>query len=303
MHRFSQVCFNQPALIQMIVFLNEGKFNLLIMTKPSFLRTPSRLLHSKISVAESGDEKGAGCWKLCFQSFCFSTTSSKILFAAGFGLLSWLVYATPGLATSAQDYRQMGLTYRNQERYPEAIAALQKAVDLEPENISGRVLLGWTQHRAGKSAEAADTLLQTFYLNPFDVPTLNALGIVYLVSGRLDAAVTAHTWAALLKPDNEIAYYNLSLAFERLKQYDWAVAMAREAAKLEPGNPHPPVAEAIAHWGNGDRPLAQSAYQQALTLDPRYNDPTFLEYLDEAGFSPDQIQRTKQVLQELRVKS
>ncbi|WP_225938172.1 tetratricopeptide repeat protein [Leptothermofonsia sichuanensis] len=241
--------------------------------------------------------------KRSFKSFCFSTTSSKILFAAGFGLLSWLVYATPGLATSAQGYRQMGLTYRNQERYPEAIAALQKAVDLEPDNISGRVLLGWTQHRAGKSTEAADTLLQTFYLNPFDVSTLNALGIVYLVSGRLDAAVTVHTWAALLKPDNEIAYYNLSLAFERLKQYDWAVAMAREAAKLEPDNPHPPVAEAIAHWGNGDRPLAQSAYQQALTLDPRYNDPAFLDYLDEAGFSPDQIQRTKQVLQELRVKS
>lgn len=177
---------------------------------------------------------------------------------------------------------------------------LQKAVALEPDNISGRVLLGWTQHRAGQASDAANTLLQAFYLNPFDVPTLNALGIVYLVGGQLDAAVTTHSWAALLKPDNEIAYYNLSLAFERLKQYDWAVATAREAAKLEPNNPHPPVAEAIAHWGNRDRAGAQTAYQQALALDSRYNDAAFLDYLNEAGFSPDQIETSKRVLQGLK---
>ncbi len=177
---------------------------------------------------------------------------------------------------------------------------MQQAVQLDPANLSGRVLLGWTQHKAGQETEAANTLLQTFHLNPFDVPTLNALGIVYLVSGQLSAAVTTHTWATFLKPDNEIAYYNLSLALQRLKQYDLAVATAKEAAKLEPSNPHPLVAEAIAHWGNGDRALAQKAYQQALSIDSRYDDAAFLNYLNEAGFSADQIQLSKDVLQNSR---
>ncbi|WP_421655937.1 tetratricopeptide repeat protein [Leptothermofonsia sp. ETS-13] len=225
---------------------------------------------------------------------------SRIFCVAVIVTFSSLVEVKPSIAaSSAQEYRQMGLEYRNQERYPEAIAAFQKAVELEPDNLSGRVLLGWTQHRAGQTMEAADTLLQTFYLNPFDVPTLNALGIVYLVGGQLDSAVAAHGWAAILKPNNEIAYYNLSLAFERLKQYDWAVAAAREAAKLEPENPHPPVAEAIAHWGNGDHVIAQKSYQQAIELDLRYRDSTFLNYLNEAGFSPEQIQTSQQILQSL----
>jgi Flp pilus assembly protein TadD len=225
---------------------------------------------------------------------------SRRIIIAGLAAVSGLLIAKPTGAASADGYRQLGLSYREQERYPEAIAALKQAVELDPENLSGRVLLGWTQHKAGQETEAAATLSQTFSLNPFDVPTLNALGIVYLVSGKLGAAVSSHAWAAILKPDNEIAYYNLSLAFERLKQYDWAVATAKEAAKLEPTNPHPLVAEAIAHWGNGDRYLAQKAYQQALDIDSRYSDSAFLNYLNEAGFSTDQIYLSKQVLQAVR---
>jgi Flp pilus assembly protein TadD len=216
------------------------------------------------------------------------------------GFLAIGLFAQPGVAVSPEQYRQQGLNYRQQERYLEAIVALKKAVELDPQNISGRVLLGWTQHRAGQQAPAAQTLSETFSLNPFDVPNLNALGIVHLVSGELAAAVATHSWAAMLKPNNEIAYYNLSLAFQRLGQYDWAIAAAKSAAKLEPNNPHPLVAQAIAHWGNREQALSHQAYRQAMSLDARYTDANFLAYLNEAGFSTEQIQLSRRVLQSLR---
>jgi Flp pilus assembly protein TadD len=218
----------------------------------------------------------------------------------GMMVISSLGLAAGGFAQSASEYRQLGLSLREQERYPEAIAALKKSVELDPQNLSGRVLLGWTEHKAGQQHEATDTLLESLRLNPFDVPTLNALGIVYLVSGKLDAAIATHSWAAILKPDNEIAHYNLSLAFERIQQYDWAIATAKAAAKLEPTNPHPLVALAIAHWGNRDIDQAKAAYQQAIAVDARYGDAGFLTYLDEAGFSAEQIQRSRQVLEASR---
>jgi Flp pilus assembly protein TadD len=222
----------------------------------------------------------------------------KGVLAGMIGAIAPMLLIQSGFTQSAGELRQQGLSLRAQERYPEAIAALQQSVELEPKNLSGRVLLGWTQHKAGQADAAANTLLDTFYLNPFDVPTLNALGIVYLVGGKLDSAVATHGWAAILKPNNEIAYYNLSLAFERLGQYDWAVAAAKEAAKLEPSNPHPLLAEAIAHLGNRETANAQTAYRQAIEIDPRYSDSSFLNYLNEAGFSTDQIQRSQQVLQD-----
>ncbi|MEX0270634.1 tetratricopeptide repeat protein [Leptolyngbyaceae cyanobacterium UHCC 1019] len=218
---------------------------------------------------------------------------------AGTGAIATLLIPASAFAQSAADYRQQGLSLREQDRYPEAIAVLQKSVELEPQSQSGRVLLGWTQHKAGQTPAAEKTLLDTFSLNPFDVPTLNALGIVYLVGGKLNNAIAAHSWAALLKPNNEIAHYNLSLALERVGQYDWAIATAKEAAKLEPSNPHPLVAEAIAHFGNQETSLAQTLLRQAIALDSRYSDPNFLIYLNEAGFSADQIRRSQTVLRSL----
>lgn len=199
-------------------------------------------------------------------------------------------------ATSASEYRSLGLSYRASERYGDAIAALKKSVDLEPENISGLVLLGWTQHLAGFEDAAIESLTQAVYYNPVSVPALNALGIVYLVDGQLNAAVYVHAWAALLEPKNEVAFYNLSLAFHRLQLYDSAVVTAKRAATLEPNNPHPRVALAIAYWDSGDRTAAKRAYRQAQNLDARYGDRSFLAHLKKAGFSTNQINTTQQIL-------
>lgn len=207
----------------------------------------------------------------------------------------FLLLTKPGLAVSASEYRTLGLSYRQQGRYPEAIAAMEKSVELEPENIMGRVNLGWTQHLAGKEQEAAQSLWQAIYQKPLFVPAYNALGIAYLVDSNLTAAVIVHTWAAILKPDNEIAYFNLSLALHRLKIYDLAIATANRAAILEPNNPHPLVASAIAYWDSGDKKTAKQVYARAINLDSRYSDRTFLAQLKQAAFSSSQIQIVEQI--------
>ena len=191
----------------------------------------------------------------------------------------------------AARYRQQGLQHRQQGRMDEAIVALQKAVELDPQSLSGHVLLGWTQHLTGEEDAAAAALKQALALDETHVPALNALGIVYLVDGQLQAAVKTHHRAAELKPDNEIAYYNLSLAYQRLGDDPQAVATAEKATELEPGNPHPWVALAIAHWDTNPE-AAKQAYRQALQLDGRYREAGFLAHLEQAGFSPKQIQLT-----------
>lgn len=209
---------------------------------------------------------------------------------------------TPTFSPSPKDlkeagkYRQLGLQYRHQGRYNEAIKVLSDGVKLDPNNLSGRVLLGWTLHLAQQEQAASDALRQTLTLDPNYVPALNALGIVYLVSGDLQAAVTTHTQAAKLKSNNEIAYYNLCLAYHRLKEYEKAIANGKQAASLEPNNPHPWVALAIAYWDKGDKVMAQQAYYKTVALDSRYRTQAFLTELKQAGFSQPQIQVTKQVL-------
>lgn len=200
-------------------------------------------------------------------------------------------------AATAARYRQEGLAFRQQGDFERAIATLKIAAALDPRNPEGQVLLGWTQHLAGFAAPAVDALQTALHHNPDHVPALNALGIVYLVSGQLDAAVETHRRAAILKPNNEIAHYNLSLAYQRLGQQEQAIAEAQTATELEPGNPHPWVALALAYWSAGDRAQAIANYRQALALDGRYSSRAYLDHLEQAGFSPDQIAATEAIRQ------
>ncbi len=208
-----------------------------------------------------------------------------------------LIVNQPALAAkSAGEYRLLGLQYRQQGRYNEAITAMEKSVELEPENITGIVNLGWTLHLARNQQKAAQSLWKAIYQKPSFVPAYNALGIVYLVDGNLPAAVLIHSWAAFLKPDNEIAFYNLSLALHQLEIYPLAITNAKRAATLEPNNPHPLVAAAISYWDNGDKTLAQQVYRQAIKLDGRYTQIYFLSHLRKAAFTQEQINTTKEIL-------
>jgi tetratricopeptide (TPR) repeat protein len=197
---------------------------------------------------------------------------------------------------AADEYRQLGLTYRKQERLDDAIAALQKSVSLDPKNLDGRIILGWTEHLAKKEGAAAASLWEAIYISPTSLQAFNAIGIVYLVRGDLPQSVVLHSWAAMLKTDNEIAHYNLSLAYQRLKQYDLAIAYAQKAIELEPSNPHPFVAHAIAQWTSGDQSKAKKIFREAIAVDARYRSADFLNFLNEAGFSVEQIQIAKLVL-------
>jgi len=241
----------------------------------------------------------------------FRSNSSQILSFLMFSFVAGLALARPvfsaegsdrglenrsQLLSSASQYREQGLAYRRQARWRESIDAFQKAVELSPQDVSSHILLGWTLHLNGQDPDATRSLLTAVYLKPSSIQAFNALGIVFLVQGELPQAILTHTWAVWLKPDNEIAHYNLSLAYQRQGLYDWSIFHAQRAASLESDNPHPFVAESIAYWDSGDRTAAIKAYRQATSVDRRYNDAAFLDYLKEAGFSPGQIQTSKQVL-------
>ncbi|MDY6898750.1 MAG: tetratricopeptide repeat protein [Cyanobacteriota bacterium] len=229
------------------------------------------------------------------------TAFNKIILPVIISSFTCLIATQTAFATkSSSEYRLLGLQYRQQGRYNEAIAAMKKSVELEPENISGRVNLGWTLHLAGKQGEAAQSLGQAIYQKPSFIPAYNALGIVYLVDGNLPASVLVHSWAAFLKPENEIAFYNLSLALHQLEIYPLAIKTANRAAKLEPNNPHPLVAATISYWDNGDKILAQQAYRQAINLDARYSQITFLNHLTKAAFTQEQVNTTKEILSDLK---
>lgn len=208
-------------------------------------------------------------------------------------LCLWWLGALPCFS-SALELRQQGLELRQQERWSESIEVLERSVALAPQDVTGYIILGWTKHLA-RRPDAPISLWQALKLNAWAVEAANALGIVYLVKGELEPAILLHSWAALIKPQNEIAHYNLCLAYHRSGLPDWAISHGERAILLEPYNPHPIVAVALVYWSQGAEEQALKLYRAALALDPGYQTETYLDHLAEAGFSPDQITLTNTI--------
>ena len=208
-------------------------------------------------------------------------------------------FPSPADMFASARHRQTGLDLRSQGQLAEAIAMFQQGVSLDPTNLNGHVILGWTLHLAGQRQEAIAALQAGLERDADFVPALNALGIVYLVDGQLQSAVKTHQRAAELQSDNEIAYYNLSLAYQRLEQPHLAEVNAKQATELEPWNPHPWVALAIALRSQDRLEDARGAYARAIQLDSRYTGSAYLNHLSQAGFSPAQIELSDRVRQGL----
>ncbi len=213
------------------------------------------------------------------------------------GSIPWSVAGRQALAypaflvqpQTADRYRQQGLNYRQRGDLERALATLTIAAALDPGNPDGYIILGWTQHLAGQRPAAISSLHRALDQAPDSVPALNALGIVYLVAGDLTAAVSTHNRALALQPDNEIAHYNLCLAHHRQGQWDQAIHHGQRATQLEPANPHPWLDIALAYSAAGDGTKARASNDQALAQDGGYGQRSYLDHLEQAGFSGEQI--------------
>jgi len=196
-------------------------------------------------------------------------------------------------------YRIRGLDYQSSGRLDLAIKAMQRSVELDPSNAIGKINLGWALHLAHRDNEARVVLEEVSKEHPRDIAALNALGIVYLVTGELNKAVATHTKAITLDRSDEIAHYNLALAYHLLGEYESGIKEGLSAAKLEPNNPHPKLALSLNFWSKGDSYKSRFYYNCSISLDDRYRKSSYLLHLREAAFSSLQIDQLRQILKSL----
>jgi tetratricopeptide (TPR) repeat protein len=135
--------------------------------------------------------------------------------------------------SNADAYRAEADVLDAEGRHEEAIAAMEKAADLAPED--------WR-----------------FPMN---------LGVFYLAAGKLQPAADAFRRSANLAQENGLAYYNLGLVEVRLNQLSQAQGDLERALKLDP---HAGTYEALS-WLNlekGDYQAAVAASEKARDMDP-----------------------------------
>jgi tetratricopeptide (TPR) repeat protein len=181
---------------------------------------------------------------------------------------------------NAKAFALLGLAYQQRARetgdpswYPKSAAALRRALELEPEDLTatqGLASLALSRHRF-RDALAIGRRART--LSPSTARTYGILGDVLVELGRYRGAFAAFNRLAALKP-GLAAYARVSYAAELLGDHGGArtaMLLARDAAQ---GQPEPTAWTewqlGKLAWAHGDLRQAERRYRAALAAFPRY---------------------------------
>ena len=188
--------------------------------------------------------------------------------------------------------RLLVATYLRSSQPTKASEALQPLVDSrQPQDPQILLLAGETYLATGDSQKAA-----TYYQAAADAKADKSaaaartrLGQIALAGGNSDVGFRELEAASELDPQQVQADLALVTSHLRRKEYDKALAAARNLQKKQPSNPLSYQIEGLVFVGKQEPGAARKAFERALELQPTYLPAAYaLASLDLADKKPDQ---------------
>jgi Flp pilus assembly protein TadD len=155
------------------------------------------------------------------------------------------------------------------KRYPEAIEALKRAVALDQTNDRYYFNLGAAYERLGDFDNAVTAMRKAIELNPQGANALNYLGYMYADRGiNLDESIELVRRALMIEPENGYYIDSLGWAYFRKGMLDEAMQELKRAVASVPDD-----SVIVEHLGDIYFDLkmfreAQEAWERSLQLQP-----------------------------------
>ncbi|MBV8353964.1 MAG: tetratricopeptide repeat protein [Candidatus Eremiobacteraeota bacterium] len=127
---------------------------------------------------------------------------------------------------------------------------------------------GYANLMLGRAPQATADLEQASNLEPTNLSVLSTLTGLYLRQNRLADAERIAKRALTFNKDDKRAYLNYGQVLEAEQKYDEARQQYDTAAKMDPKDVEPILAEAATYLAQNAVALASSLYDRALAIDP-----------------------------------
>ncbi len=131
-------------------------------------------------------------------------------------------------------YFTLGSVYRTIGRQAEAIAVLNRAIELAPNSDEGYRRLGAALVGAGRTPEALAAYQKAVELNPYYWLNYSALGGAHFEIGEYDEALEAYRKVTELEPENVWGYLNIGAVRFSQGKYEEAIPAFEKALAIEP---------------------------------------------------------------------
>ena len=171
-------------------------------------------------------------------------------------------------------HRAMGIVYDRMYDVPNAIKSFKRVIQLNPQDSYAQIYLAEKYANSGQIQLAVSALEQAIKGSPSDVEALKDYAFLSLklnqellwkkakkaletankirpddaeilmnygytlyLSGEIEKSVEQYKKSIQQKPDWDITYYNLALAYERLRKYDLAKQSYQKVSEINPNGP------------------------------------------------------------------
>jgi protein O-mannosyl-transferase len=161
-------------------------------------------------------------------------------------------------------------TLAQAERYDEAIATFQYAIDIRPDDPHGHNDLGNVLVLVGRPEEALPHFERSLALKPDFPDALSNLGNALRSLGRSAEAMARYRRALELQPNHAGALNNLGAELAQTGEAQAAIALFERALRLKPNDPalHDNLAGAWRELGRFNQALVE--HNEALRLKPNF---------------------------------
>jgi len=172
--------------------------------------------------------------------------------------------------SNASAHNNLGCVLKDQNRIPEAVAELNRALQLEPDQAEAHYNLAAALLQTGDVAGAIAQFREAVRDQPDYAAAHNNLGAALTQAGQPAEAIPEYEAALRLKPDYPPAHDNLGTALAEMNRGPEAIAQFREALREDPdyAEAHCNLGAALAQAGKLSEAVAE--YEAALRLEPDY---------------------------------
>ena len=167
-------------------------------------------------------------------------------------------------------WKVLGAVLKQVGRVSESLAAMQKSVQLAPQDHEAHFSLGNMLQELGRLQEAEESYSKTIALKPDLAPAYNNLGVTLKEQSRFVESKASYSKAIALKPDYAEAHNNLGNILRELGRLDEAEASCRQAIVHKPEYPKAFSNLGVTLQEMGKLEESESHFRRAITLSPGY---------------------------------
>ncbi len=168
----------------------------------------------------------------------------------------------------SKEWLEKGVALMNQENYPEALKAFDKAVETDPASVWAHINKGWALNTLGDYYQALKVYDRAAAIDPRNPYIYINRGMSYNSIGDYQRALLDEDQAIKFDPNNSWAYIGRARAYLGIGNFNQALADLNKALQLEPGNSFIYSTRVWAHNALGNHRQAMEDLNRSLTMAP-----------------------------------